>query len=109
MILNDGGDLVILGFKSEDMGVVLRTINGGQSEVLGGVVNCGRPGAEAFVAEDAEMRISTATHGWLEGSGLRTPIRHVRAGRAVVIESRGLPSREFDPARGRQVLIPLYR
>ncbi|MFM8952452.1 MAG: hypothetical protein ACKOOF_05225 [Planctomycetaceae bacterium] len=61
IVLPAGTYLVLLGFKSEDMGVVLRTINGGQSEVLGGVVNCGRPGAEAFVAEDAEMRISTAT------------------------------------------------
>lgn len=109
MILNDGGDLVLLGFKSEDMGVVLRTINGGRSEVLGGVVNCGRPGEVAFVAEDAEMRISTATHGWLPGSGHRTQIRHVRDGRTLTIESRDLPSREFDAGRGRQMMIPLYR
>ena len=109
MILNDGGDLVLLGYKSEDMGVVLRTVNGGRSEVLGGVVNCGREGRVAFEAENAAMRISTATFGWLEGSGHRTQIRHVRGGEEIRIDAADLPSRGFPASQGRHVLIPLYR
>ena len=109
MILNDGGDLVLMGYKSEDRGIVLQTINGGRSEVIGGVVNVGNTGDTAFLAEDSELRIATATHGWRSVAYFRTAIRHTRGGKITILKAEDLPSRRFDESRGPQYLIPLYK
>jgi hypothetical protein len=109
MILNDGGDLVLMGFKSEDMGIVVHTINGGRTEVLGGVMNLGNTGDTAFLVEDSQVRISTVSQGWLPVAGYKTAIRHITDGQTRVIKSETLRSRGFDPSRGRQFVIPLYR
>ena len=76
---------------------------------MGGVVNFGGKENPAFVAEDAEMRIATATHAWLAYSYFRTAIRHTRDGQTTTILAEDLPSRGFDKSRGPQYLIPLYK
>ena len=108
MIFNDGGDLVLMGYKSEDKGVVVYTINGGRTEVLGGVITIGGTGEVAFVAEDAQQRISTASQGWLPEAYHRCAIREIRNGQTSEIMSDTLPSRGFDASRGPQYIIPLY-
>ena len=109
MILNDGGDLVLLGYKSEGEGTVVRTINGGRTEVMGGVINFGGKENPAFAAEDSQMRIATATHAWLADYYFRTAISHTQGGRATVIKAGDLPLRGFPKSRGPQYLIPLYK
>ena len=109
MILNDGGDLVLLGYKSEGMGVIVQTVGGGRTEVLGGVMNIGRTGEVAFVADDSQMRISTASHGWLPAAYYRQAIRHTRNGQTVVVSAKDLPLRGFAESRGPQFAIPLYK
>jgi hypothetical protein len=109
MILNDGSDLVLMGYKSEGMGIIVHTINGGRTEVLGGVVNIGRTGDTAFVAENSEMRIATATHGWHSRAYYRKAIRHTRGKKTITIKAEDLPSRGFDKSRGPQYVIPLYK
>jgi hypothetical protein len=109
MILNDGGDLVLMGYKSEGMGIVVHTINGGRSEVLGGVINIGRTGDTAFVAEDSQVRISTASHGWRSVAYFRTAIRRTTNGRTTILKAADCPSRQFKKSRGPQYLIPLYK
>lgn len=108
MILNDGGALVVFGYKSEDKGVVVRTINGGRTEVLGGVINCCLTGDAAFVAEDSQQRISTASQGWLPTAGHRIAVREIRNGHITEVRSVEMPSRGFPPERGPQYVIPLY-
>jgi len=109
MILNDGSDMVLFGYKSEDGGGVLRTINGGRSEVIGGVVNFGRAEHPAFFAENSQMRISTATHAWLARSYYRTAIQDIADGKTTALKAEDMPSRGFEESRGPQYLIPLYR
>ena len=110
-ILNDGGDLVLMGFKSEGRGVVVHTINGGCSEVLGGVVCFGKPESTAFLAEDSEVRVSTTTYGWGAESYYGTAINDKGRENALIIKTEDLPSRAFDKSKGpRQgFLIPLYK
>ncbi|MFW5830084.1 MAG: endopolygalacturonase, partial [Planctomycetota bacterium] len=38
-IRNDGGELWILGFKTEHYGTAVHTLNGGRTEILGGTCN----------------------------------------------------------------------
>jgi len=109
MILNDGGDLVLMGYKSEGEGTVIRTIRGGRTEVMGGVINFGGKDHPAFLAEEAQMRISTATHAWLKGYYFRTAIHHTQDGRTTILKAEDLPTRGFPESRGPQYLIPLYR
>jgi len=49
-LVNDGSDLWILGFKTEGPGTVISTVNGGRTEVLGGVLN-------AWMGHDPEKDI----------------------------------------------------
>jgi hypothetical protein len=61
--LNDGGTLWVLGFKSEGDSTLLTTINGGKSEVLGGLVYANKnynPDKRAFVVNDASLTLSVA-------------------------------------------------
>jgi len=110
-ILNDGGDLVLMGFKSEGRGIVVHTINGGRSEVLGGVVCFGKPESKAFVAEDSEMRVSTTTYGWGATSYYGTAISDKGRETIEIIKAEDLPLRAFDKSMGlRQgYVIPLYK
>lgn len=108
MILNDGSDLVLMGYKSEDKGVVIHTINGGRTEVLGGVINIGNTGEVAFLAEDSQQRISTASQAWRSVGYHRVAIREIVKGRTTEILSAEMPSRGFPPERGPQYVVPLY-
>jgi hypothetical protein len=100
-----------MGFKSEGRGIVVETINGGRSEVLGGVVCFGKPESKAFVTGDAEMRVSTTTYGWGATSYYGTAISDKGEGREEIIKAEDLPLRAFDTSKGpRQgFLIPLYK
>lgn len=109
MIRNDGGDLVLMGYKSEGLGVIVETINGGRTEVIGGVANLGRTGEVAFVAKEAQMRISTATHGWRSVAYYRNAIRHAIAGQTMTLRAQDMPTRHFASDRGPQYVIPLYK
>lgn len=109
MILNDGGDLVLMGYKSEGAGGVVRTLNGGRTEVLGGVINIGKTGEVAFVVEDAQARISTASQAWRSVACHRVAIREIVKGQTTEILSADMPSRGFPPERGPQYVIPLYK
>jgi hypothetical protein len=71
-------------------------------------VNFGGKENPAFAAEDAQMRIATATHAWLENYYFRTAIRDTQGGRTTVITAEDLPLREFPKSRGPQYMIPLY-
>ena len=106
MILNDGSDFVLLGFKSEGADEVVQTINGGRTEVLGGVINFGK--TVAFLAEDSQQRITTASTAWLPNSFHRVAVRDIRHGKTSDILSADMPSRGFPPERGPQYVIPLY-
>jgi len=108
MIRNDGGDLVLLGYKSEGADVVVNTINGGRTEVLGGVINIGNTGEVAFVAEDSQQRISTASQGWRSVAYHRVAIREIIESHTTEILSADMPSRGFPPERGPQYVVPLY-
>jgi hypothetical protein len=63
-ILNDGADLWILGYKTENAGTLIKTVRGGRTELLG-ALHVGGFGAEpAFVTEDAAFFAAVA-----KGSG----------------------------------------
>ncbi|MEO1575743.1 MAG: glycosyl hydrolase family 28-related protein, partial [Pseudomonadota bacterium] len=59
-IVNNGSDLWILGIKTEKRGTVIETINGGRTEVLGGMLYTTSPTTDdpAFVTTNAAASIA---------------------------------------------------
>ena len=68
-ILNDGGSLWILGMKNEEDGTQIKTINGGKTELLGGVlmpldVDVGS--SPGYIVENSEFSAVIAGHNRAE-------------------------------------------
>jgi len=96
-ILNNGATLWILGIKTEKDRTIVRTINGGFTEVLGGLLykNRERIGpAPAFINEDSHVSLSYKV------TGRRYQV-HVR-------ERRGGETRELPPTMTFGRRMPLY-
>ena len=108
MVLNDGGDLWALGFKTEDEGVAFETINGGRSEILGGILNSGAPHAVAFRSVDSSVRISAASNAWNDTRYFGTAIVDTQKGQATVVSLDDCVSRQYPAHRGPQFSIPFY-
>lgn len=108
MVLNDGGSLWVMGFKTEDEGICFHTINGGRSEILGGILNGGRSHATAFVSEDSAIRISAASNGWNPESYFGTVVKEAREGTSTIVTYQDCQSRHFPEKRGPQFSLPLY-
>lgn len=108
MALNDGGTLWVLGFKTEDDATAFHTINGGQTEVLGGVLNCGGHRHPSFLAEDSAMRVVCTSNGWNGHNTIRVAVCEVRDGQKTEVLASTLPDRGLEDYRGPQFIIPLY-
>ena len=104
MVLNDGGDLWVLGFKTEDAGVAFHTIDGGRTEVLGGMVFSGRKHSRAFVLEDSQGRFTAASSG-LKDCYHGTAVEQRRGQRVLKLPADDLPRR----TEGGQYHLPLFR
>lgn len=59
-IVNDGGNLWILGLKTERPGTIIQTINGGQTEVIGGFIySTGAKKTEpAFINQESSLSLA---------------------------------------------------
>ncbi|WP_269541505.1 glycosyl hydrolase family 28-related protein [Cerasicoccus fimbriatus] len=108
MVLNDGGDLWVLGYKTEDDATAFHTINGGRTEVLGGVLNCGGARHPSFLTEDAQLRVTTTSNGWQAHNTIHTAIMESCNGEQTTVAASQFPNRGLEPERGPQFVIPLY-
>jgi hypothetical protein len=103
-ITNDGGQLWILGLKTEGDATVITTRNGGQTELLGGLLYPATTvgSAPAFTATDAEQSLVFATTAYGADQDYAIPIRETRAGVVTNLTHSQLPG------RGLGVVVPLY-
>jgi hypothetical protein len=85
-IVNDGGNLWILGLKTERAGTVIESINGANTELLGGVIQpAGKFSAEdkqkpAFVTKDSSASLSFRTHAYDPAYYYDTQVEETRNG-----------------------------
>ncbi|WP_246260150.1 glycoside hydrolase family 55 protein [Oxynema aestuarii] len=104
-IINDGSDLWILGLKTEDEGNIIQTLNGGKTEVLGGLIYPGSgdipPDQAAFINRESDLSVVIAEshHG---GTRYTTFVRETRNGVTKTLTDGQLPP------RGSARFIPLY-
>lgn len=90
-IVNRGGTVWILGLKTEKPGTVIRTLEGGKTELLGGfVMASGGPKSDPmFIIQDASASI-VAGEVAFQGSPFRVIVSETRKGVNRILE-RGSP------------------
>lgn len=104
-IVNDGGSLWILGLKTEKPGTVVETLNGGRTEILGGLLYpASRPipaDQPALINRESQLSVVIAEshHG---GGRYTTLVQETRGGQTKVLK------RTEVPRRGSASLLPLY-
>ncbi len=80
-ILNDGGKLWLLGYKTEQHGICCETRNGGQTEILGGFIYAqGKPKATPMlICNNSDMSVTVGEVCWNFGrQGYGTLVRETR-------------------------------
>jgi hypothetical protein len=102
-IVNDGGSLWIMGYKTEATGTLIETRGGGRTEVLGGFSysNSGNYTMPMFVNDNSSLSVTIG-----ESNYNGTPWQ------ILVRETRGSETRELKrdgvPRRGNASMLPLY-
>ncbi len=115
MALNAGGKLWVLGLKGEMPTVLIRTVGGGVSEILGGWVDpVITPGDDlpAFAVRDADLRLSLVTHK--HNGPYRNVVEDTTGGERRLLKAAELPDRGRSPGQvgqevfvvGRQIGVP---
>jgi len=98
-VRNDGAALWILGIKTESKGTLIETVNGGATELIGGIAytSGGSGGAPMFVVTDSRFSATLGEVCWDD-----------RYYRVIVRETRNGETREFkadDPRWGRSLAL----
>ncbi|XWK88865.1 MAG: glycosyl hydrolase family 28-related protein [Phormidium sp.] len=108
-ITNNGGNLWILGLKTERGGTLIHTKAGGKTEVLGGFAYTTTPTLDGtqndpmFINEDSSLSISIGEVNYGGGPNYTTYVRETRNG-----ETRNLPRSSVPSFVGSGRQIPLY-
>ena len=89
-VVNDGAKVWILGLKTERRGVIVETVNGGQSEIFGGLVyNIGNDGSPMFTVSDGQLAATVAEAHFSDSSYTK-----------FVVETQGGQTKELPGAAG---------
>jgi hypothetical protein len=112
-VLNNGGDLWVLGFLTEDNSICFHTRNGGRTEIIGGTFSSVRqyhPGghnAPAVINDESSVSVTAATTDWKANlsypGGVQVMVREIRDGVTRDLVWEVLPAREPH-----LVFVPLY-
>ncbi len=102
-IVNDGGNLWILGLKTEQQGTAVETINGGKTEILGYFcyANCGHEKPPLFKVIDSSLSVNMAEMV-IRKQPFRTLVTEIQEG-----ETRTLTI-DDTPGRGGGSAIPMF-
>jgi hypothetical protein len=91
-VTNDGGNLWVLGYKTEKKGVLIKTINGGKTEVMGAFVYTNQPssGGTMFQVEDASFSVAGLKE-LIQGSNVafETVVEDIRSGDTTRLTNAG--------------------
>lgn len=103
-ILNDHGSLWMMGFKTEGYGTTVRTINGGITEILGGVASMGEnKELPVIVNENSDVSAILSTNGYWPEHIFRYAVKEVRGEQTRFIGYKELPMRLLNCFK-----LPLY-
>ncbi len=98
-IINDGGSLWILGFKTEEEGTAFETKNGGKTEVLGGVHVCGQNSEIPLIIND-NSSVAVFSAASMPTGRFPNTILEIRGDRHIMIKQSELPVRYMNDIFG---------
>ena len=103
-VVNDGGVLWVMGCKAEEEGTAYETLNGGSTEVIGGIFTIGL-GAEhpAIINNESNVCIFAGTSGMKTWQTWPIAVREIQNG-----ETRELKREDMPPIFLESYTIPLY-
>ena len=103
-VLNKGGNLWVLGIKTEDDQAAVRTMSGGQSEIIGGFIyaNKSRDPNKIIFVNDEGSRFSATVGEWVIRNQPFHPVSETRDGVTKVMPLG------YAPGRGQGSMLPLY-
>jgi outer membrane protein assembly factor BamB len=110
-IVNTGGDLWILGVKTEGGFTVVKTTDGGRTEVLGVDIYPNRSAFEpAFINIDSSLSaVYSMDNGWIRwDAGYDEHVREIREGKTYSLWRGDLPKRGGAEAPWGGLFLPLY-
>ncbi len=103
-VINDGSVLWVLGFKTEGEGTAYETINGGCTEILGGVVSLGHNKEyPAIVNDNSNVTAIFSTNGYSEQHLFPIAVREIRGDLSCSLEHTRFPVRFV-----KQYVVPMY-
>lgn len=103
-IINDHGTLWLMGFKAEGYGTTVKTVNGGVTEILGGVASMGEnKDLPVVVNENSDVSAILSTNGYWPEHIFPYAVKEVRGGETRFIGYGELPKRLLNCFR-----LPLY-
>lgn len=93
-MVNDGGLLWVLGFKTEEEGTAFYTKNGGKTEVLGGVhaIGLGLP-VPLILNEDSDVSVFSSICNLVIDHGFPVAIKEIKEGEIITMGEEKLPIR----------------
>ena len=98
-IVNDGGNLWILGLKTERPDTVIETTSGGKTELLGTLIYPSRPFSDeeqqnaAFINRDSSMSLIYSTSTYCDNCGYEIQVEETRDGQTRKLMSSDFPGR----------------
>ncbi len=103
-ILNDHGTLWLMGFKAEGYGTSVKTINGGRTEILGGVASIGKnKDFPVIVNENSDVSAILSTNGYWPEDIFPYAVKEIRGKETRFIGYKELPLRLLNCFK-----LPLY-
>ncbi len=103
-VLNDGGSVWIMGFKTENYGTAFKTVNGGHTEVLGGTISIGKEkDLPAIVNHDSTVSVVATTNDYDNHVPFPIAVEEKQGEEIVQLRSEEFPVRLLKCYK-----IPLY-
>lgn len=103
-IINDGGELFVMGFKTEGEGVAFTTRNGGKTEILGGILYFGANNEiPAVLNDESDVSVTASTTGTTSRHLFKIAVKEILGG-----EIREAGHERFPIRFREQYAIPLY-
>ena len=104
-IVNDGGELFVLGFKTEEEGTAFRTVNGGKTTVLGGICCIGANSEIPLVEnENSDSMIVLSTMITNPKQLFPIAVSETKKGKVKLLRDESLPKRAML-----SYVIPCYK
>jgi len=103
-IINNGSQLFIMGFKTENRGIAITTLNGGQTEAVGGML-CfgGNDDVPMMLNDESDVSFIASTVGSMSHHCFKIAVKEVLNGEVRYAQYDQFPVRYL-----KQYFIPLY-